>query len=99
MCPSLPLGRREREMEAGAEVGGTVPQGTLVGQAPGDPSGGVDVKGSGCRVSGGSHGVPVSTHSDVGRWLRAKTCFRRMLRARELAAPPDQLEKGGGLWA
>lgn len=58
MCPSLPLGRRERDMEAGGEVGGTAPRGHLWGRLQGilavglSPSHGggvwVDVRGSGC---------------------------------------------------
>lgn len=79
MCPSLPLGRREMDMEAGVDVGGTAPQGTLMGHAPGDSRSGpfsqawwsgvwMDVKGS----DSGCKGMPMSTQSEVGRWLKAK---------------------------
>lgn len=83
MCPSLPLGRREREME----VEGSVPQGTLMGKAPGDSSCGTFFQ---PRLPLPGCGVDIKdSHSEVGRWPRAKELFQKDAEGKRARSPTD----------
>lgn len=70
MCPSLPLGRRERDMEAGGEVGGTAPRGHLWGRLQGILAVGLSPSHGGPGV-GGCQGLRLHMSSVVA----AKACL------------------------